>query len=633
MLRYLREQSGSWIIKIILGLIIIIFAFFFGIGGFGPKNHGPVAKVNNKPITFGEYKESYESMVQQIRARLGENYDEKVLEKFNVKKAALDRLIDERLVFIASEKLDIKVIGKEISSFINDHPYFKINGKFNFDKYKRVLASNSMTPEMYEASQRRLFIQQKMKNFLFDNVIVSDLELLEWQKYFNSKLKINYFKFDPAQYKDIKPGKEELKDYYTKHKDKYKTPARRKVEYLKFSSEDYKNNIDVAQKDMKQYYEENSALYSVPEKVEARHILIKTAENADENAIEKARKQAMKIYKLAIDKKNDFAELAKKYSQGPSSKNGGDLGSFSAKEMVKPFATAAFSMKPGEISKPVKTRFGWHIIQLIAKHKPATKTFEQVKSEIKKIILAKKISDRAYYDAGDAFDAVVDGDSLNQAGLLTNRKVIKAGPFSKDGTGLGLRNPEQFVKAAFSTMLNEISNIIEIDNSYYLIKPIKEIAPEVIKFENVQERVKTDLISEMQKEKAEKSADNVLALTKKGKTLTQIAKSAKLKLNDTKFFDRQGYIPEIGYAKDISKASFKLTKKDEVYPEKIKFENSFYIISLKEKSVPKGFKDDKDKAELKKSLENQKKERMFAAWIDSLKSANKVEILMPELFK
>ena len=156
MLGYLRERSGSWIIKIILGFIIIIFAFFFGVGGFGPKAQGPVAMVNDHAISFNEYKESYESIVKQIRMRAGDDFDEKMLEEQNAKQNALDVLISDKLVAIASEKFEVKVSEKELTDLLNGYAAFKTGDNFNFDQYKRVLAANAMTPEMFEFSQRKL---------------------------------------------------------------------------------------------------------------------------------------------------------------------------------------------------------------------------------------------------------------------------------------------------------------------------------------------------------------------------------------------------------------------------------------------------------------------------------------------
>lgn len=633
MLGYLRERSGSWIIKIILGLIIIIFAFFFGVGGFGPKGRGPVAMVNDQPITFEEYKESYESIVSQIRTRMGDTYDEKILKQLNVKKTALDRLIEEKLVSFVADKLEVKVLNQELAESVNNSSFFQTDGNFDFEKYKSLLARNSMTPESFEYSQKGLLTQQKMRNLLFDTVIVSEIEALDWQKYSNTKVSINYLKIDPAQISNIQPSEDELNSYYNENKNDYKTDEKLKVEYLRFSPEDYKEKAIVDDKDIQQYYEENTDQYSVQEQVEARHVLIKTDQNASDDKVAEAKEEALKIYNLALDKKNDFAELAKKFSQGPSKENGGYLGKFSKTDMIEGFSKTAFSMDAGEISMPVKTQFGWHIIKVENKFEPVTKSFEEVKDEIKNSLVEKKIADLAYFDAGDAFDSVFDGDSLEQAGRVTQRQVIKTEAFSNNGIGLNFKNNKKFVEAAFSTIINEISNIVEIGNVYFLIKPVEKIEPEVIEYPIIKDRVRSDLLAKLQYKEAEKSSSEILALAKEKGSLSQTGKDKKIEIKTTESFSRTGYIPEMGYAQEILDAAFKLSTKDEIYPDVLKINDVFYIISLNEKIIPDGFKDSEEKKAIIASLENQKKEKVYAAWINKLKATNEVEILIPEIFE
>jgi len=633
MLQYLREQSGSWIIKIILGLIIIIFAFFFGVGGFGPKGQGPVAMVNDQNISFEEYKKSYEFLVNQVRQRFGDNADQKILEQLNVKENALTRLIEEKLVLEQVEKFGVKALDKELSDILNSFAFFKTNGVFNFDQYKSVLANNSMTPEMFENGHKREITQKKMRELIFDTVMVSDSEALKWHKFLNTKVSINYIKLDPEKYTEINPSREEIESYYSENQEDYKTALQIKAQYLKFSNEDYKDKIKASEKEIKQYYKENSQVYNIPEKVEARHILIKTDESFNDDKIEEKRKQAVKIYEKALTGKKDFAALAKEYSEGPSKSNGGFLGQFTKEDMVKPFSDKAFSMTPGEISKPVKTRFGWHIIKVEKRIEATTKSYIDAKDEIEKIIAGKKIADLAYYDAGDAFDAVVDGESLEQAGLLTQRKIIETGPFAKNGIGLNFDNGGQFASAAFTTPINEISNIIEIENSYYLVKPILRIEPEVIKFDIIQNHVKNHLIAKLQKEKVKTVSDEILSLSKESKTLIEIAKEQNLEIKSSELFDRNGSIPEIGYAPDISKASFELENINETYSKVIDLDNIFYIIALKKRAYPKAFKDEKEEQEIKTKLLNQKKQAIYRAWIDNLKAVNEVKILTPKLIE
>jgi peptidyl-prolyl cis-trans isomerase C len=140
--------------------------------------------------------------------------------------------------------------------------------------------------------------------------------------------------------------------------------------------------LKITDKEMRGFYDDNLQLFSRPERVRASHILIKVPAGADDKTKAEAKKRIDDIRKKAIGGE-DFAELARKYSEGPSAKNGGALGEFSRERMVKPFADAAFAMKPGDISDVVETRFGYHIILVASKSEAGRAPYEEVKDQIR----------------------------------------------------------------------------------------------------------------------------------------------------------------------------------------------------------------------------------------------------------
>ena len=174
MLRQMRENTGSWIIKILLGVIVIAFVFI-GFGSLGSKNRNSVASVNGDKITVNEYKKSYEA--------------------FNVKQQALDLLIEEKLINAEAKKLNIDVSAKELQSSLLSIPAFQENGTFNIGKYNRVLGVNRMNPEIFEELQFNSLKMQKMRNLVFDSITVSDIEAENWYTYNNTKIKVDYIKF------------------------------------------------------------------------------------------------------------------------------------------------------------------------------------------------------------------------------------------------------------------------------------------------------------------------------------------------------------------------------------------------------------------------------------------------------
>ena len=624
MLQYLRDNTGSWIIKIILGVIVVVF-IFMGMGTLGSNDKGTVATVNDEPITLEEYKQSYSRLKAQMRQRFGGNLNQDILDMLNLERQAMNQIVNRRLMAMEADRLGITVSEGELRRSLENISAFKDNGVFSMDRYKQVLAANRLTPESFEASQAASLRQQKLRDLVVSSIAVSDPEAEKWYKYRNTEVSIRYLALDPGSFTDIDPSHDAVKTFYEEHKDKYKSEEKLVAEYIRFSPEDYTDEADVKPSELKRHYEENQASYEVPEKVEASHILIKTEKEADEESIEKARKKAMDVYEKAVGG-GDFAELARRFSEGPSAEDGGYLGKFAKEAMVKPFAEKAFSMKPGDISKPVQTRFGLHIIKVSDRLDASVKSFEEVKNEIRDRVVQSKIKDLAYYDAGDAFDAVIEGDTLEQAAVLADRTVQRAGPFTREGNGIELPAASKFASEAFSCVMDEISDVKQIQDTYYLIKPVKRIEPEVKSFETVQQEVKADLTFRLRKQAAQKQAEKILESVKNGESMKSLAGKADFEMKTTGFFTRDGEIEGIGGSEKILDAAFKLSNNQKLCLNVLKNKDRFYVIELMQKKVPEKPDTDEKMEKVKERILSKKQQQAYTDWLESLKSMYPVKI-------
>ncbi len=624
MLKYMRENTGSWVIKILLGLIVLVFVFL-GMGSIGSKRGNQVATVNDEPITMDEYKRSYQNILEQMRQRFGDNLNDEILKMLQVKKQALDRLIDERLVLSEAGRLKISISDQELRDSLLSIPAFRKNGAFDVATYKMVLTRNRMSPESFEQMQRNALKQQKVRDLVLSTISASDQEAREWYTYGKTEMGIDYSTFEPAAYQDIKPDDKTVTEYYEANKENYKSEPRVSVEYLEFAVNDYKDKVTISDGDIKAYYEENLKQYQVPEKVEARHILIQIPEGADEAGVETARKEAEAIYAKAAGG-DDFAELAKQFSQGPTKESGGYLGSFSRDTMVKPFADAAFAMAPGDISKPVRSSFGWHVIKVEAKSPASTTPIESVTTDIRKKLESSEIKNLAYDDAGKAFDGIIDGDDLEQAGLVTGNKVLTAGPFTKKGPDSVASDSRRFAEAAFALPLKEIGEVQEIGDVYYIIKSVEKIEPEVLALETVVVEVVNDLVAKLQQERAKLEADTFLAALKEGKDLKSLAKEKELEVKASSLFARGGSAPEFGRNQEIVRAAFELSAKNPIYSKVIQGNGSYYVIAFRETKLPDDTEINENLADVKKSVVQSKQGKIYEEWLQELKKSGTVKI-------
>ncbi|MBF0111328.1 MAG: SurA N-terminal domain-containing protein [Desulfamplus sp.] len=655
MLRFMRENTGSWIIKVILGLIVVVF-IFLGMGSLGDNRADHVAMVNETPITIDEYNRSYQNTVEQIRQRFGSNLSDEMLKMFQVKKQAMDRLIEERLISAQADKLEIHISDKELQESIISIPAFKKDGAFDLQTYRAVLTANRLMTSTFEDMQRETLRQSKVTDMILNSVKVSNLEAREWYIQNNSEVAVDYVKFDPASF-NVNPDEAQIKEYYEKNKESYKSEPKLKVQYIGFASDDYKSKAVITPEIIESYYTSNPEEFTIPEQVEASHILIKVDENASDEADEAAKKEAEELYKRAVAGE-DFAELAKEYSQDPSAKdNSGYLGKFAKNRMVKPFEDKAFSMEPGDISEPVKTQFGWHIIQVKSRTQELKQTLEEVSTTIKEKLLLEESKNLAYSAAGEAFDAIVDGDSLEQAALLLGQKVFEVGPFTTqgpdklpdsaksaagaDGTDAqkdAFPKAQEFAMSAFSLPLNEVSDVLEVGNIYYIIKPIEKHEPELLSFDDAKDKVVVALKSELQDQESKKAAETFLESIKSGESgasgetddatkFVNASKDKGFELKSTQLFKKDGNIADIGREPEIAAAAFKLSETNRLVSEVIKASNSsYYVIAFKEKKIPGEDLIAENLDSVKKQLISTKQGAVYKAWIEELKAQSKIEI-------
>jgi len=624
MLRLMRKKTGSWFIKTLLGAIVVVFVFW-GVGSFRAQRGGRVALVNGDQITLDEYKEAYNNLIEQLRQRFGNNLNDEMIKMLQVRQQALNQLIDNRLLVQEAQRLKFRVSNKELAGAIMAIGAFQNAGVFDNRLYENVLGRLRMTPEEFEVAQREAMLIEKLRTFITSSVKVSDEEAREWFNWTNASVNIDFVLFDPGSNKNIKPSQEEIKAFFEDHKTKYKTDAMVKVRYLHFDPDTYRSEVTIADEEIQYYYDENQEEFETPKTVEARHILIKVDNKADSETVEKTRKKAFDIMMMAKGGK-DFAELAKQYSEGPSRDRGGSLGAFRKEAMVKPFADKAFSLKAGEISEPVRTRFGWHIIKVEKVNEASTLSFDEDEKKIRK----KLTDERAKYLAYDIAEAVSDvsfeGDDLLQAARERNLNVLTTDFFTKKGPEKGVNNPRKFASTAFNLLVMEISDIQDFEDGYYILQVIEKIPEKISEFEKVRKEVRADLVKERQDAKASKDANAFLSALKSGKSMSTESQNYNLAPTTTGLYKRNDSIPKIGFEREISEAAFKLTNGKKLPEKVIKGKKGYYVIQFRERKMPEFEEFNKEKTAITQRLLQQKKSTTFAELLSQIKSQSDITI-------
>lgn len=628
MLKLMRDYAGSWLIKIILGAIVIVFVFW-GVGSFSSQKNLKIASVNGEPITLDDYRPAYNRLINQYRNRFGNNLDDKMIKSLGLKKMALDQLVDRTLLQQEALNLNFRVSDEELAESIKSMPEFQTNGVFNNKIYTKLLNLNRLTPQAFEDSRRSDMVLERLNSFILNNAKVSEQEIKEWYQWNNASVKIDYALLDPETYKEIETTDEELNEYYEKNKESYKTEAKIKIQYIHFDPEKYLDRVDLPEQDIIDYYNANVKEFSIDKTVEARHILFKVDQNAPAEEVDKKKAKADEILKMAQDGK-DFAELAKEFSEGPSKDKGGLLGAFKKEAMVKPFADKAFSMKAGEISEPVRTQFGWHIIKVEKVNEAHKKSLEDEKENIRKKISKDKAKMVAYDEAQNLYDSAFEDDNLKMIAGPKNLDVIETDFFTLKTGPKGLKSSSKIASEAFKLPVMELSDVQDIEDNYYMLQVLEKIPQEISKYEDVKEKVKADLIKQKQDEKAKTNADSLLAALKEGQDIASESKKYNIEVKTTDFIKRNASIPEIGYEREISQKAFELSMNNK-YPEKpIKGRKGYYIISFKEKKTAELDNFEKEKPSIQDRLLRQKQYKTFEKWLSLIK--DKSEIIIDDEF-
>jgi len=626
MLDFMRKNAGSWMIKALLAIIVIVFVFW-GVGSFRSRQANRVALINGEVITAREYQESYNSLVEQLRSRLGNNLDEETLKTLNLKKKALDRLIDRKLLVGEANKMKFRVTDEELTRTIGNIKAFQADGIFSKETYERALSRNHMTPEEFESSVRESLMIERVGSFVTSNVKVSENEALEWFKWKNGSVNVDFVCFDPEKYNNIDPSQEDIKAFFDKKKENYKTEEKVKVNYLMFDYNAYASKVKVEDKDVQEFYENNMDKFRRPKTVEASHILFKIDEGASPSVIEDKRKKADDILKM-IKMGQPFGELAKKYSDCPSKSAGGYLGAFERKDMVEPFAGKSFSMKAGEISEPVLTKFGWHIIRVEKINEEKVFSLNETGNAIRKKLVDDKAKKLAYGEAEEVYDTAVKINDLLKAAEKHGLKIKTTDLFSrKDALGAtGTDIPALMTSGAFDLSEKEISEVKDIGSGSCILEVMEKSMPKTPDLKDVKEMVRADLVREKQDEKAGKDAEALLAVLKNGGDMRKESVRYGFSPDETGFFMRNGNMGIIGFEMELANAAFKLSK-NKPFPEKpIRGKKGYYLIKLKERKDPDIESFEKEKESMIKTLLEEKKLKTFEAWLAEVKHSSKIMI-------
>jgi len=627
-LSLMRRHAKSWLIKFLIGMIAVVFIFYFGYS-FTSRGGVKMGYVNGEPITGTEYQKTYQHLLEALQREYKNVWSENLIEAFDLRNRALENLINQKLVSQEARRIGLDVTEKEIQKEILAYPAFQSGGRFDESRYRALLSQNRMKPEDFEASIAQELLQRKLSQFLMTFSPVTEQEVLDQYTFSNQKAKISFVQFQAKTYeKSVNVDPKSMEAYFEEHKEEYRIPEKIKITYITIDPDTFKSEVKITNKQVRDYYEENREIFRQEKEVRARHILFKLAQNASEEEEKKVREKASMVLEKAR-KGEDFPNLAKKYSEGPTAQKGGDLGFFSEGQMIKPFEEAAFKMKKGEISELVRTRFGYHIIKVEDVKEERQRNLDEVREEIRKALTNMVSTDLAHEKALSLIDQMPYNVVLEEYAERQKVSTKQSGYFSSNEPIPDIGGDDKLRKSIFSFEKNDVSDVLELGGKFYIIQVVDKKASHLPELEDVKEKVKKNFISHLATLEAKSAAEDYLAQLKGAKDWKQLAKERNLIINITEYITRSDYIPQIGYAPELQEAAFGLSE-NRIYPDGV-FQTDRGVIVIKfegRKGVDMA-KYEEEKTNYRMSLMRTKNNVIFADWLKELKGRAEIEIVQP----
>lgn len=555
MLQALREKSSGWIATVILGLLVVPFAFF-GVeqylvqrsDTFAAKIEAPPTWWRSAPdwwlvrkafwqkeeISVDDFRSAFERVRQNQRASAGENFNVAEFESIDNKRRILDALVDQRVMQMSTDREGLAIGDAQVRSAIESIPDFQVDGKFDMQRYRLMLASRApaMTATQFDQQIRDDLKQQMLARQLQASAFVTSTEGKRLIALLGEKRDVSYALLPPPPADTAPVPAAEIASWYKAHPQDFRSPEMVSLEYVDVDGSALPLPEAIDDNALKAQYEQDKARFIEPEQRLTSHILVKVDAGADAAAQKAAQAKAQALFDKAKGGA-DFATLARQSSEDAGSKDsGGDLGWILKNgQMVKAFEDAVFATPAGTISGPTKSEFGWHIIQ-VREMKPGHQMpFEQARPELERM-LAESARERAFNDlTGTLVDEVLKSPTtLAPAARAAKLPVQKLAPFAR-GQGTGIAANPAVMRAAFSDALKESHNVsdpIEIGPNHSVLIRVVEHTPERVQ---PLDKVGPQVISAVRADRARKAVqaegDAVFARLKKGESLATIATEKK----------------------------------------------------------------------------------------------------------
>ena len=535
MLTTLRNSSKNSILKIIFGTLLTILIISFGMWGTEDlvgvtQKQSTVATVGKIDISAQEFYSLYSRQTEEIRKLLGSSLDIKKSREFGYVDRALSSLVNRALFNNEASELGLSVSDINVRDKILRDDAFKDDlGQFSELVFRQLISESGYTEDSYVEGTRQDLAREQMVETISTSLIIPDIMKISLSKYNLEERSVDYLTINVEEEKFIKPSNEKIQKYYEENKSDFMSKEFRSAETLLLDAKEYAKKSTVTDEEIKLLYEERKELLVEPAQLYLHQIIVDSKSDAE-----------LIMKKVNF---NNFTSTANKMAN--LTEDDIDLGWNTKNDLPDEIIDATFSLKKGQISKPIESSFGWHILKIIDSKERKEVKYEEVKMQFENELLLEK-GKEAVFDLQDELeDLLASGNTFEEISKILDVKLIIAEKIDNGGMKQNkeLNNDfqdERILRTIFNQKLNEEGNIIDIDKDEGLaISLVNEIIkPRQLTFEESKDLAREKLIFDLKLKNSLEKAQKIKNQISNGKSLKDVASIYKLDIKGVKPFTR-----------------------------------------------------------------------------------------------
>jgi peptidyl-prolyl cis-trans isomerase D len=476
MLNFMRKHARSWIVKILLGLVIIVFIFYFG-STRGRDKAQSLAIVNDRSITYGEFRQEYQNLIELYRRRVGEAFNDEMIKNMNLKKQVLDSLINQNILLEKALEMNVAVTNEEVRNSIANFPAFQRDGAFDNRLYQQALRYKRMKPEEFENLQKKSLIIAKVEAVFRESAKVSEQEIYDLYRLQNDKINLNVIRLAAKNMRGkVQVDPKEVEKYFTEHGDEFRIPEKLQVRYLTFSGEDFEASTVVSPEEIRTFYDSNRDKFKGPkgavralDEVKDRIIAEIRATKGMTRAYDEAKKAHDTIYQ-----EENFNDYVKKHGLKVTETVSFTRNNIPGELRQVKNAEQIFSLKADEISSILSAPKGYYLVKIVARKDSHTPGLDDVRREVEERYIAEESRKLCKKEADSLLDRLKKGEDLKKFVGENGVEITETGFLSPGQPMPEVGSSKELVEAALGVSeKTPYSNEALYSDGYYVILKFK----------------------------------------------------------------------------------------------------------------------------------------------------------------